>query len=67
MLGRMLGRMMEDVSDGKTKAHERGGREDQWVLTPPPSFESSTAKLQDSKRNHVTLYYIPPQHPSQLT
>jgi hypothetical protein len=51
--------MMGDVSDGKTKAHERGGR-DEMVLTPPPSSESSTAKLQDSKRNHVTLYSSAP-------
>ena len=52
--------MMEDVSDGKTKAHGRrlrGGRE-KMVLTPPSS-ESSTVKTlkhQESKRNHVTLY-----------
>lgn len=59
MLGRMWA-MMEDVSDGKTKAHGRrlrGGRE-KMVLTPPSSESSTVKRLkhQESKRNHVTLY-----------
>ena len=63
MLGRMWA-MMEDVSDGKTKAHGRrlrGGRE-KMVLTPPSS-KSSTVKHPNTKSpRKITLPCIP-QHP----
>lgn len=62
MLGRMWA-MMEDVSDGKTKAHGRrlrGGRE-KMVLTPPSS-KSSTVKHPNTKSSRKITLPCFPQH-----